>query len=412
VLTVRLQAEIPKLIDINQTGFIRGRAISDTFVYAMELVQVCHKRKMPAIVLKLDFAKAFDTVNWDGLQQVLMARGFLEKWLRWVNVILSSAMTAVLVNGCAGPWIQCKRGLRQGDPISPYLFLLVAETLQRLIHQSKDIRHPTEANQPCAVLQYADDTLIVLRGDLVGAATIRKVLDIFAAASGLRINYDKSTLVPIFMDDDTVNSCVQVIGCKPESFPQPYLGLPLSIHKLPLSAFSPNIDKADRRLGAWQATFLNKMGRTVLINSVLDSQLVYLMSSLQLPPGIISQMDKKRRAFLWSGAKDGKASPAACLVAWTVVCNPKEQGGLGVREIGIQNVTLLLKLLHRLHCPSSSAWSQWVQERASLATLQGDVHGDHWHTLRQLLPLYQAITCVDVENGKSTSFWDDVWLVE
>jgi len=71
VLTTRLQAEIPNLIDINQTGFIKGRAISDTFVFAMELVQVCHKRRMPAIVLKLDFAKAFDTVNWDGLQRVL-----------------------------------------------------------------------------------------------------------------------------------------------------------------------------------------------------------------------------------------------------------------------------------------------------------------------------------------------------
>jgi len=167
------------------------------------------------------------------------------------------------------------------------------------------------------------------------------------------------------MDEAIVSLCVQAIGCKRESFPQPYLGLSLSINKLPLSAFTSQIDKAGRRLSAWQASFLNKMGRTVLINSILDSQLVYLMSSLQLPPGMISKMDKTRRAFLWSGAKDGKASPAACLVAWTAVCNPKDLGGIGVRDIGIQNISLLLKLMHRLHCPSSSAWSQWVQERAS-----------------------------------------------
>ena len=77
VLTKRLQDEIPNLIDINQTGFIRGRSISDTFVYALELVQVCHRRKKPALVLKLDFAKAFDTVSWGGLFRVMRAiKGF------------------------------------------------------------------------------------------------------------------------------------------------------------------------------------------------------------------------------------------------------------------------------------------------------------------------------------------------
>lgn len=133
ILTRRLQAEIPKLIDLRQTGFIKGRSIADTFIYAAELIQVCHKRKKPAVVLKLDFAKAFDTVNWDWLFRVLQARGFSDVWINWMNTILSTSKSAVLVNGCLGPWINCKRGLRQGDPISPYLFLLVAETLQRMI---------------------------------------------------------------------------------------------------------------------------------------------------------------------------------------------------------------------------------------------------------------------------------------
>ena len=188
VLTRRLQEDIPNLIDINQTGFIRGRSIADTFVYAAELIQVCHKRKKPAVVLKLDFAKAFDTVNWEGMFRVMRARNFSEVWIRWMQDILNTSKSAVLVNGCPRPWITCKRGLRQGDPISPYLFLLVAETLQCMIRACENIHHPTENGLPCAVLQYADDTLIVLKGELTGVTLLKSILDQFASLSGLHIN--------------------------------------------------------------------------------------------------------------------------------------------------------------------------------------------------------------------------------
>jgi len=163
-LTSRLQKEIVTLIDLDQTGFIKGRTISENFVFAAELVQTCYKRKVPTLVLKLDFAKAFDTVNWDCLMKVLTARGFPAQWCSWVRMLLETSRTAVLVNGCPGPWITCKRGLRQGDPMSPYLFLLVADVLQALIKQDASVRHPLDHSATCSVLQYADDTLLLLRG--------------------------------------------------------------------------------------------------------------------------------------------------------------------------------------------------------------------------------------------------------
>jgi len=201
----------------------------------------------------------------------------------------------------------------------------------------------------------ASRTLIVLKGDPIGAAKLREVLHHFTAVTGLSINYDKSTLVPIHMEEQLVSDCVGILGRTRDGFPQPYLGLPLSINKLPLSAFTPYIQKTDKYLCCWQTNLLNTMGRAVLVNSVLDSLLVYLMSSLQLPPSIIHQLDRKRRAFLWSGEKTGASPQSRCLVAWTNVCCPKESGGLGIKDFGTQNICLLLKLIHRLHCTQASA---------------------------------------------------------
>jgi hypothetical protein len=110
------------------------------------------------------------------------------------------------------------------------------------------------------------------------------------------------------------------------------------------------------------------MGRVVLVNAVMDSQMVYFMSSLPLPPSVIHQLDKRWRGFMWSGSENGNVSSARCLVAWQKVCNSKELGGLGIKDIGTHNICLLLKLVHKLHFAESSAGAQWVSSRACLAS--------------------------------------------
>ena len=187
-----------------------------------------------------------------------------------------------------------------------------------------------------------------------------------------------------------------------------YLGLPLSDAKLNLSAFTPLIARANKQLTGWQAMFLNPKGKQVLVNSVVDSAISYLMAAMLLPAETIESLDQKRRTFIWSG-KD-RTNGARCLVAWNQVCMPKEKGGLGVKDVAVQNQCLLLKLLHRLHHPANSAWAQWAREEVDLSILKGkNAVGPHWEALRSLLPLYQSITFVDVGDGRATDFWNDCW---
>jgi hypothetical protein len=145
----------------------------------------------------------------------------------------------------------------------------------------------------------------------------------------------------------------------------------------------------------------------VLVNSVIDGLATYLMQALALPPGVIEKMDSKRRAFLWSGTD--KTSGAKCLVNWETVQRPKTEGGLGIRDLATQNACLLLKLLHRLHHPSNSAWATWARQHVDLSSLEGDVEGTHWEAIRGLLPAYRCISKVVIGDGCSTSFWWDAW---
>jgi len=379
-------------------------------VYATELVQCCHKRKAPTIVLKLDFAKAFDSVCWESLLTILKVRGFPAQWCDWIKNLQETSKSAILLNGVPGRWISCRKGLRQGDPLSPYLFILVADLLQQLLSTDTLLRHPLASDRPCTILQYVDDTLIVARADVQAVEHLKELLTSFSKATGLNINYNKSMLVPMHVPQDVATQFVGVLGCAQGDFPQTYLGLPLSNEKLNLSAFAPIIARADRYLSGWWSSLLNHSGRLVLVNSVLDSLPVYAMGALQLPQGVVDALDARRRAFLWAGEES--VSGAQCLVSWTKACLPKENGGLGVRDLSLQNTCLLMKLLHRAHTATDSAWSRWLETEfgGPLEAPESTSAGTHWASLRQLLPDYRLLTTVEVGDGRSTAFWHDCWL--
>lgn len=334
VLANRVKGAIPALIDDDQTGFVLGRNIAENFVYAADLLSCCHKRQLPTAVLKLDFKKAFDSVSWTSLDMILKCRGFDKRWRGWIHKILSTGKTSVLLNGVPGRWITCKRGLRQGDPLSPYLFIIVADVLQRLIkHAAPDggLQHPVIANQPCPVLQYADDTLIMLRGDVPAIRSLKSVLDSFSRATGLEINFHKSTFVPMHIPASEAACMAEILGCDIGSFPQTYLGLPLSPHKLRVSDYQPLICRVDSYLAGWKARLLSTGGRLTLVNAVLSSIPVYYMSSCLLPKTVIESIDGRRRSFLWTGEE--KCHGSQCLVAWSKICQDKEEGGGGGSEL-------------------------------------------------------------------------------
>jgi mannosylglycoprotein endo-beta-mannosidase len=133
VLANRLAMYIDRLISTSQSAFIKRRCIQENFMYVRGLARHYHRTKTPACLIKLDITKAFDSVSWEYLIELLAVRGFPTRWLNWLAVILRTSSSVILLNGCPGDSIKHRRGLRQGDPLSPYLFILAIDVLNSIL---------------------------------------------------------------------------------------------------------------------------------------------------------------------------------------------------------------------------------------------------------------------------------------
>ena len=308
VLANRLKKVMNKLVNSAQNAFVERRQILDASLIANEVIDSMLKKKEKGVLCKLDIEKAYDKINWNFLIVVLGRMGFTEKLVRWIKWCISTASFSVMLNGSPEGFFKSSRGLRQGDPLSPYLFVLGMEAFSLLIDRAAEGgfisgykfegRNGTE--RQITHLLFADDTLVFCKDTEDEMVYLFWILAWFEAMSGLSINLDKSSLIPVGRVEN-VEILASELGCKVEYLPAAYLGLPLGAKRKDSSVWDGVEERFRKRLAKWKRQYISKGGRLTLIRSCLSNLPTYVMSLFRMPRKVKIRLEKIQRDFLWGG---------------------------------------------------------------------------------------------------------------
>lgn len=268
------------------------------------------------------------------------------------------------MNGTPAGFFQTSRGLRQGNPLSPLLFILVMEVSSWLIQKAVEggFLHDFEVAQVNGMglmvshILYADDTLLFCDAEPSQMGYLWCVLLCFDAVFGLKVNLGKSEMILIGVVED-MGDIAKVLGCKVAELSMSYLGLPLGSCYKAKAVWDSVEERFQKRLASWKRQYIPKGGRVTLIKNTFSNLPIYFMSLFVIPASVAKRLEKIPRDFLWSGVGEEFKYH---LVEWDKVCVPMRKGGLGVRRLKLFNQALLGKWLWRFACERERWWRKII----------------------------------------------------
>ncbi|GJW20661.1 RNA-directed DNA polymerase, eukaryota [Tanacetum coccineum] len=362
ILSNRLVNVLGGIVSEVQSAFVANRQILDGPFILNEVIQWCKAKKKQTLIFKVDFEKAYDSVRWDFLDDVLCKFGFGDKWRRWIQCCLQSSRGSIILNGSPTEEFEFGKGLKQGDPLSPFLFILIMESLHLSFQRVVDagLFHGVKLRDTVTLshLFYADDAVFVGQWSQRNISTLTHVLKCFHKASGLKINMCKSKILGIHVNNDNISRDVEDLGCQVLKLPFSYLGSMVGGRMHRLHSWDDTVDRVRNRLSKWKMKMLSSGGRLTLVKSVLGSMPIFHMSLFKVPSGILHKLESIRKHF-FNGHE--VSSRKISWVNWNKVISPKEKGGLGVSSLYALNRGLLFKWVWRFLTQGSFLWARVIK---------------------------------------------------
>ena len=244
ILANRLNYVLNNLISNEQSGFLSGRSPLNNVIAVQEMAHSINQDRSytPRMILKIDIEKAYDSLNWNAILATFARMGFPSPWIAWIRALLDAVTFSILVNGQPSNWITPSRGVRQGDPISPYLFIIVSQNLSVILNRARNIDmipgFDKNLHYNFNHLMYADDLILISHATRRIARNIKFCLAIYAAMTGQYFNSSKSAIYfPEWFNRRVALSIKNILEMEIGHFPFKYLGVIISHKKLARTQF-------------------------------------------------------------------------------------------------------------------------------------------------------------------------------
>ncbi|XP_026417322.1 uncharacterized protein LOC113312800 [Papaver somniferum] len=352
------------------------------------------KRRGGNVGLKLDISQAYDSLSWEFLFQALKRFGFSEKFVKWIHILLKSAKLSILVNGGPVGFFDVSRGLRQGDPLSPILFVIAEDVLRRNLSsmvRKGDLLPMVHRNgvRPTHIM-FADDIFLFCNEDRRNLRKLLLLLEEYQKASGQEINFAKRKCFVGGTSITRKNQLTADCGMTLAGFPDKYLGVMLIPGLIRSNHVWVCVEMLQENLAGWKGKMLSFQERLVLVKLVLCSIPIFNMSVYKLPKKVLEESEKIIRNFLWSG---NPAVRKTVTLKWEKPCSPLAEGGLGIKQLEVINKAMLMKLCWKIQ-NGKDEWAKFFQGIKWVITEVAE------HT-RWL-----------VGDGSNISVWNDSWLAK
>ena len=421
IIVGRIRPFLDKLVSPNQVTFMPGRRGLDNVVIAQELIHMLDnkKGKVGFMAIKIGLVKAYDRLEWLFIRKVLRAFHFPHVFTDLIMSCVSSTSTSILFNGGKLETFMPSRGIRQGDLLSPYLFILCMEYLGFLINKSCMEKKWTplktsKDNVEISHLFFANNLLLFAKANLAGAKAIKEVLEKFCEESGQLVNLDKSRIYFSPNSQDGVKENISVIlNIQATSCLGKYLGFPLRHKGVGRSQYNFITEKIISKLSEWKAKFLSFAGRTVLVKSVMTAIPNYVMQGATLPIHLCEKIDKINKDFLWGSTMEKKKLH---LVGWNKIIKSKDEGGLGIQATRARNIALLAKLNWWLYQEKDALWAKVVLNKYCSQSRRRSKDPDKltcspiWTTIKAGFNVFEKGVCWYVGTNSKLNFWESKWV--